>query len=440
MQKSTQVKRAAALLTATWIVSAILTNPGTALAQTAAAGGNKLEYVVLLHRHGVRSPLVSLADLGEYSAQPWHPLSVPLGYLTEHGRIEMRMTGEWDREYLLRKGLIAGTPGCGDAAKFYFHADAIQRDLESARAVALTMFPNCNVPIHSSPAGTPDPMFLSADAPGLVDRELAGAAFEGRTGSDPWLILKSHASDVAIAQKILSGNGPAPKKTLLTPVPPKGDRYARAIGPLTPDNYITDALLLEYEEGYPPSETAWGRMNETNLPAVLILQQAFTDLVWDNVPIARARGSNLLAHMLRSMQQEVSGHAVEGALGNPGDAGLVVLGHDSDFGHIATMLNLSWILEGFPPKATPPGAAMMFEIWREESGKRTVRLSIVGQAIQQIRDSVSPVKTPPMKVAVFIPGCSIAAEGFPCDFEAFRKTLEGAIDTSQVRPEPAAVR
>jgi 4-phytase/acid phosphatase len=205
-------------LVATFLIAPFLIAPFRSMAQLAPPA-MKLEYVAVLSRHGVRSALLSLDALREYSSQPWHPMTVPLGYLTPHGRTEMQMTGSWDRQYLRQNGLIAGAPGCEDASRFYFRADSIQRDIESARAMALTMFPECNVPIHSSPAGTPDPMFLGADSPGLVDRELAGAALEGRTGGDPWLILKAHASDVAIVQEILTGNGPAPKKTLLTPVP-----------------------------------------------------------------------------------------------------------------------------------------------------------------------------------------------------------------------------
>ena len=411
-----------------------------ALAQSANSGA-RLEYSAILNRHGVRSGLVSLETLHEYSSQPWHPTSVPTGYMTAHGRWEMQMMGDWNREYFRQRGLVSDKPGCEDASHFFFRADSIQRDIESARAIAYAMFPDCKVAIHSPTPGTPDPMFLGATSPGLVDLDLAGAAFEGRTGGDPRLILKAHATEVAIMQKILTGDGPPPQKTLLTPVPPKGDRYTHATSQLDPLNNVTDALLLEYEEGFPANETAWGRLNESNLPALMTLQEAFVDLTWDNPLIARARGSDLLAHMLRSMQQAVSGHPVEGALGNVGDRALFILGHDSDFGHFATMLSLSWILDGFPPKATPPGAAMMFEIWRDVSGQRTVRLSLVGQTIQQIHDGGVPTgNAPPQKVAVFIPGCSTAAEGFPCEWEAFRRVLEGAIDSGQVRPEPASAK
>ncbi len=430
----------AAIAGALGFVVALILTPHFATAQSPVSA-SKLEYVAILSRHGVRTALVTREKLNEFSSQPWHTENDPIGYMTAHGRQEMQWMGEWYRQSFAQQGLISGKPGCDDASHIFFRADSIQRDVESARAISFGMFPDCHVAIHALPEKNADPMFLGADSPGLVDRELAAAALEGRLGGDPRLILKAHAPEIDILQQILTGPGPAPKRLLMTPNPPKGDRYERMTSQVTPLNDVTDALTLEYEEGYPMSETGWGRLNESNLPALLLLQEAFVDAAWDNPILARARSSNLMAHMLRSMQQGVSGHPVEGALGNVGDKAIFVLGHDSDFGQVATMLGLSWILDSFPPKATPPGAGMAFEVWRDAAGKRTVRLAIVGQSIQQIHDGIQPTaQNPPMKVAVFIPGCSTAAEGFPCDWDAFRKTVEASIDFGQVRPESPLVR
>jgi 4-phytase/acid phosphatase len=419
-----------------------LASAARTLSAQPADTGAKLEYVAVLSRHGSRAALVSLDTLNQYSSQPWRAMDVPVGYMTAHGRWQMQLTGTYYRQFLEQAGLLAAKPGCDEASRFYFRADGIQRDVESARAMAWAMFPDCRVAVHAPPFGAPDPLFLAATTPGLFDHEAAGAAIEGRTGGDPLRILRAHATEVGIVQKILTGDGPTPKKTLLNPPPSTGDRYTRAAGPIAAVSAITDALLLAYEEGLPPNETAWGRLDEANLPALLSLHEALVDLTWDVPLIARARGSSLLAHMLRSMQQAVGGQPVEGALGNPGDKGVFVLGHDSDFGHFATLLDLSWYLEGFPSRATPPGAAMIFEIWRETStGHRTVRLSVLGQTIAEIRNSVAPtLQNPPMRVAVFIPGCSAPTEGFPCDWDSFRKTIEGAIDSGLVRPESLVLR
>ncbi len=422
----------------TSLLAALLATP--VAAQTNPAGP-RLEYVLILSRHGVRSALKSVEYLNDYASQPWHPLDSPIGYLTAHGRWGMQMTGSWDAQYLASQSLLRAND-CADASHIYFRADSIQRDVESARAIALGMFPDCRVPIHAVPLDAPDPMFLSAAAPGLLDRDAAVAAILGRTGGAPDKILDAHKVEVELVQKILTGNGPAPRKALARAEAVTGDLYSKTTGPVANISSVTDALLLQYEEGYPAGETGWGRLNESNLPALLTLHQATTDELWDVPMIARARGSNLLAHILQSMQQAIAGHPVLGAVGNAGDKGLFILGHDSDLGHLATLLNLSWILESFPPKMTPPGAQMIFEVLRDRpSEKFSVRVSIVGQTIQQIHDGVAPtLATPPMRIALFIPGCSAPAEGYPCDWESFRRTLENAIDWKQVRPEPETLR
>src|ERR1700677_1625323 len=55
------------------------------LAKSGADKDEKLKFVVMVSRHGVRSPTGKPGQLNQYSAQPWPTWSVPPGYLTEHG-------------------------------------------------------------------------------------------------------------------------------------------------------------------------------------------------------------------------------------------------------------------------------------------------------------------------------------------------------------------
>jgi 4-phytase/acid phosphatase len=171
-------------------------------------------------------------------------------------------------------------------------------------------------------------------------------------------------------------------------------------------------------------------VNKSNLLEMMMLQEAYNDLALRTPYLARANSSNLLSHMLRSMQQGVRGKSVRGALGKPGDRALIVLGHDSDLSHFGSLLEISWALEGFQPNCRPPGAALVFEIWKEAAtGKRTVRTYLMSQTLDQMRH-LTPLglETLPTRAPIFIPGCSTAGEGWPCDWEKFQRVAGSAFD------------
>jgi len=152
--------------------------------------------------------------------------------------------------------------------------------------------------------------------------------------------------------------------------------------------------------------------------------------------LARANGSNLLSHMLRSIEQSAAGKVVPGALGTPLDKVLVIVGHDTNIANFAGMLGLSWLIEGYQRDDTPPGGALVFELWRHPvTGAYTVRTSYTAQTLEQMREARPlTLDSPPATAPVFIPGCSTADEGFACTWSEFRRAVEAAIDPASVKP------
>src|SRR5271165_7113429 len=95
----------------------------------------RLKYVVIVNRHGVRSPTWDAARLNQYSAQPWPDWGVPPGDLTPHGRKLVGILGSYYREWLAGEHFL-NRNGCGDANRIYIWADTDQRTLETGRALA----------------------------------------------------------------------------------------------------------------------------------------------------------------------------------------------------------------------------------------------------------------------------------------------------------------
>ncbi|MGH9564190.1 MAG: hypothetical protein ACRD3S_22285, partial [Terracidiphilus sp.] len=112
------------LVLASFVVAPI----ASAQASSTASGppDADLQLVVMLSRHGVRSPIGAPDRFAKYSAMPWPAWDVPPSYLTAHGYELMKLFGAWDRAHFSSEGLFAPA-GCTDAAHVTIVADSDQR-------------------------------------------------------------------------------------------------------------------------------------------------------------------------------------------------------------------------------------------------------------------------------------------------------------------------
>jgi 4-phytase/acid phosphatase len=392
-----------------------------------AADSPVLRYVAIITRHGVRSPTWTAERLNQYSAEPWPAWNVPPGYLTPHGRLLMQLVGNYYREWLAGEHLL-GPAGCQDAARIYIHADTDQRTLETGRALAETLLPGCAVPTHSAPEGSRDPLFSSSAAGAATpDWEVAAQAVRARLGTHPDL----HVAAFETLESVLAGAGVPPKPLKL---PPAVTVSATAKGVQLDESWsvastLSEDLLLEYAEGMPGKAVGWGRLDRATLGRVLELHAAYADLTRRTPYLARARGSNILEHVLRSLEQAATQKPVAGALGPPETAVLVLVGHDTNLSNLSGLLGLSWHLPGYPADEPLPGGALVFALWQQtDTGQFSVRAQYVAQTLEQMR-SATPLTlaSPPAREDLAVAGCGPAAAAGGCPWEAFRKLAGAAL-------------
>jgi 4-phytase / acid phosphatase len=410
-----------------------------ALQGNSPEAGMELRYVVYLSRHGVRSPTGKAAQYNAYSKGEWPTWPVQPGYLTPHGFHLMEIFGAFDRLELAKERLIQAT-GCEDASKLTIYADSNQRTRETGFALAHGLMPGCNVPVQSLPEGTNDPLFHPVPALAHLNPTHAKAAVAGRIGENAENLTAAYRLQISALDEILARCGTAPtstaKRVSLFDFPTtlsegNGDHLVDLKGPINTASTLSENLLLEYTEGLEDSSVGWGCVHHAELLSLMSLHTAASDFAQRTSEIAKAQASNLLEHIRLSIQQAVEQKTVPGALGKPSDLALFLIGHDTNLENVAGLLDINWIADGRRDD-TPPGAALIFEVWRSRStGESSVRLYFTEQTLEQMRASTSlTASNPAERVRIFIPGCS--QEDLSCTLPTFSHLVESTIDKRDV--------
>jgi 4-phytase/acid phosphatase len=390
------------------------TQPGPA--QSMPASSERLQYVVYLSRHGVRSPTGKAEQYGKFSAAAWPAWPVQPGYLTPHGYQLMKIFGAYDRVKLAADGLLA-PEGCADAGHITILADSDQRTRETGKALAEGLMPGCDVEVHALPEGTEDPLFHGMSAiEAHLDPALAVAAIDGRIGGDANNLAEAYRPQLAALDKVLAGCGKVPvtnpARTSLLDVPAvlqpgKGEHVVDFHGPLGTASTVAENLLLEYTQGMTGTDLGWGCLDEPALREAMALHDAEEDYADRTLAIARMHASNLLDRILKAMEQSSEAKSVTGAPGRPDDRVLFLVGHDTNIATVAGSLGLTWIVDGRRDD-TPPGGALVFELWRSGSGNYSVRVFFTAQTLDQMRDlTVLSLSCPPARAPLFVPGCGL---------------------------------
>jgi 4-phytase/acid phosphatase len=408
----------------------------------AADAESDVRLVVILTRHGVRTPLLSNEELGRYSAQAWPEWPVHLGYLTPHGKQQMTLMGTYYRALLVQEGVLTGTTE-KDAERVYFRSDSDQRTVETGRDLAAGMLPGAQPDMHARPNEATDPMFRPAKVPvGPIDRPRAVAEVLGRIGGDPKYVIQAYQPAFAALQQVLFGGAGVPAgrvSPLDLPAavrPGTGDHVVDVDGSLNIALSLTDALLLEYAEGKPLPEVGWGRMTPQTLTQLLQLHALFFNLAQGTFYPAQVQGSNLASHLLRTIDQAIGGKADPGAFGTPEHKVVVLVGHDTNIINLGGMLGLGWWLPGTQMNPVLPGGALVFELRQRRADRQyVVRTYYVSQTLEQTRE-LTPLtlENPPAVAPIFIPDCSEPGPGYDAPLDRFEKLFRRVIDPNFVLP------
>ena len=355
----------------------LLTAAGPVLA---AESGDTLERVVVVQRHGVRSPTKPPAVYARYASEAWPDWPVAPGELTPHGAENIRWEAAWMKDRYAGLGLL---PAQGCPAGVSVWADGNdERTRDSGQAFLDGAFPGCGLAAAHGPEGKHDPVFDGAELACKPDPEASRRALAAAERG-----LRSRRGEIEQAQRVLAG--------ILQP--PAGGEAPD----LKTSASLAENLLLEYGQGMDAALVGWGRASGGDIAKVMPVHNISAALNRRTPYIASHNGAVLARTVLAALK------------GEGGETLKLIAGHDTNLSNLAGILGVSWTLPG-QPDDTPPGGALAFELWRDKQGHRTVRLEFFYQPLEDMR---AGAKKPLGRVDV---------QG-PVPFGAFVKRVEKAL-------------
>jgi 4-phytase/acid phosphatase len=423
------------------LLLACLLISATHAAQTPAP--DDLRLVIVLSRHGVRSPTSEPARLNAYSRDAWPTWPVPPGYLTPHGKQLMAIMGRWYRAHYAQAGLLPAN-GCVASAVSVL-ADDEQRTIESAHGLMDGFDPHCPVTVQVAARKGTDALFAHdfSDASATL-RTDAQAAVLGRMGGDATRMALANAGLIEQMEGVLmacapghcdAGKAPGKKWLMEQPAsvtPGQGDELLSIKSPLHNASSLAEDMYLEYVEGMPMAKVAWGRVSPQQVGQLLALHSIYTDTSLRTPIVARAYAGRLAQRLLATLRQ-ATGAKDQHAIGSPTAKIVFLLGHDTNIETLAALLDLHWLLPEQPAGPASVGGALVFEL-RQHGGddRYDVRAYYVSQSMEQLRNGIELDAAHPPEIApVFIPGCSRSEPGYDCPLGRFATMVTQALSSGE---------
>jgi len=428
-------------LTAMLAVAALVAGPLSTYAEDLT-----LVKVVALHRHGVRPPS-STKEITPLAADPWPIWDVPDGQLTSHGKQAIAELGRWEAQMLRARGLVSeGCPKPGDV--FAWANSGYQRTIDTADTLLAVWFPGCGLKAGHLSTTEQDPLFMASRFEvGRLDQDQARSAVAklmggrlDRPGPRHAMLMAELQSVVrccaaSVCQKTVQSESCtlAERPSALSPTPDGNN--VDWTGPMGEAATIAQVFLLEYANGFPPEQVAWGRAATADAVIRLSELRKIKYEFQERVPyIARRGASNILNQILLALEAGAGPAPVDADAALAAAKLVLFVGSDTQVAEIGGILEAHWQLRGYLDDETPPGGGLVFELLQDPVTRaQFVQLVFVAQTLDQIRAaSTLGASNPPNYVPVLVPGCEGARPEGACPIAHFIKLARSKMDMTAV--------
>lgn len=409
-------------LLAAAVAGAVMLSAGAQAQDTAAPEGYQLQQVLIMSRHNLRAPLANNGSVLEQStAKAWPQWDVPGGQLTTKGGVLEVYMGHYMREWLAQQKLVTSGE-CPPENAVYAYANSLQRTVATAQFFITGAFPGCDIPVHHQPQmGTMDPTFnpvITDDSPAFREKALQAMEKErqGMQLTESYKLLET---------MIDYRNSPSCKEKKVCSLSEGKDTFSAGYqlepgvsGPLKVGNSLVDAFTLQYYEGFPKDQVAWGEIASDKQWQVLSkLKNGYQDSLFTSVAVAQNVAKPLVKYIDNALVGEGASKAKV----------TLLVGHDSNIASLLTALDFKPYQLPGQYERTPIGGKLLFQRWHDSAGNRDLmKIEYVYQSTEQLRNADAlTLQAPPQRVTLALNGCPVDDQGF-CPLETFKKVINEA--------------
>ena len=383
-----------------------------------------LEQVVVFSRHGLRAPLASpTSTLGKITPNQWPQWDTPASYLTTRGGVLESYFGHYFSEWLVDNKLLTENT-CPSENEVYIYTNSLQRTIATGQYFTVGAFPGCIVPIiHKEKLGTMDPLFfpvISDDNPEFKQAAITSinqtANAKGIEGLNQK--LSNTYQDLSnIINYTQSTNCLTDKQCDFTDLPTKiiieKGKEPGITGPLRTGTSIADAFILQYYEGAPLQDIAWGKIkNNKQFEQLVAIKEYYNTILFGSPVIAKQVAANLINYINQTFSEK--NHTKFTFL----------VGHDSNVASLFSALKIKSYTLPDQFETTPIGGKIVFQKWRDNhSGEALMKIEYFYQSTDQIRNLTQLNRNnPPHKVTLAMENCPTNTMGF-CSFSTFKQII-----------------
>lgn len=417
------------------LACASLSASATAPQQTGA--DYQLEKVVFFSRHGIRAPLIGYGSaLAEATPQTWPTWTTEGGHLTKKGEQLEALFANYLGDWLRSTGLIT-TENC-QPDSILVYTNSLQRTIATGQEFAKNAFPNCGTEArHLEELGKMDNTFnpiIRSEVTPEFEKQLRHSIQEvlGENGFEN--LNKRLSENYAELEKILDySNSVACKEknncafnALENTLTFEKGKEPKTTGALRNGTGAADSFVLQYYEGFPENEVAWGKINNEEIwKKVTAIKDLYNDVLFGSPIMAKEAATPLLLFIQNSFNDEGYQHSlIESA--RKAKAVLLV-GHDSNVGSLLPLLKTKPYHLPKQYEHTPSGGKIAFQKWKDKEGKYWAKIEYIYQSTEQLRQAEKlDLNHPPQRVILELTDCPINENGF-CPFEQFEEAVKSAL-------------